>query len=204
MNTTRNDRAYLAYLEGLSPKEVIATRCLAEVRDEFGLCPVCSNDPEILNVGRNHFAICRKHKVYWYVGSNLFSGWQDESPTTWEANEKLLSTYTKESEADNDVMQSALGGTKAHQITIIDPQHWGELWANPAPFEIETSVSTMHGLPNAPVIVHLCQGVTPERAASLLREVADSLIRNGNMWLSDLDLIERIEQANMAESELPF
>lgn len=72
--------------------------------DEFGLCPVCSNDPEILNVGREHFAICREHKVYWHVGSNLFSGWREEAPESWEQNKKLLATYTLASEVREAAM----------------------------------------------------------------------------------------------------
>jgi len=87
-------------------------------RDHNGLCPVCSADAEILNVGRNHFGVCREHKIYWPIGSNLFSGWRDEEPATWDANEKLLATYTEASESrkvgtasqlDNVAMQDEVG-----------------------------------------------------------------------------------------------
>lgn len=73
--------------------------------DQFGLCPVCSDDPEILNVGREHFAICRKHQVYWPVGSNLFSGWRNDEPATWDANKQLLATFTSADEMQTDASQ---------------------------------------------------------------------------------------------------
>ncbi len=61
--------------------------------DDFGLCPICGAEPTILNVGRNHYACCHEHKVYWAIGSNLFSSWRDEEPDVWEENKKLLATY---------------------------------------------------------------------------------------------------------------
>ncbi len=93
---------------------------------------------------------------------------------------------------------------KATQISITDPMHWGDQWAGPAPFEIETQLSTMADWPNAPVTIHLCEGVTPDRAAFLIRQIADSLERNGSQWLPDLEAIERAEQLAMPESERPF
>ena len=62
-------------------------------RDDFGLCPICGAEPTILNVGRIHFAVCHEHKVYWAIGSNLFSAWRDEEPEIWEENKKLLANY---------------------------------------------------------------------------------------------------------------
>jgi hypothetical protein len=65
------------------------------IDDHFGLCPHCLGDPVMLNVERNHFAICREHKMYWFVGSNLFSAWQYEDEAVWQENSALLETYTK-------------------------------------------------------------------------------------------------------------
>ena len=62
-------------------------------RDDFGLCPVCGAEPTILNVGRVHYACCHEHRVYWPIGSNLFSAWRDEEPEVWESNKQLLATY---------------------------------------------------------------------------------------------------------------
>lgn len=61
--------------------------------DPHGLCPECHAEPEILNVGRNHHGVCHTHKLYWLIGSNLFSGWRDEDPATWKSNELVLDTY---------------------------------------------------------------------------------------------------------------
>lgn len=82
--------------------------------DSAGLCPICSNDPDILNVGREHYAVCHEHKVFWHVGSNLYSGWRDESAEIWDTNKRLLATYTDsndrrkigtDSQIDNTAMQ---------------------------------------------------------------------------------------------------
>jgi hypothetical protein len=38
----------------------------------------------VLNVGRHHFAVCKLHERYRYVGSNLFSGWRREGTRMWK------------------------------------------------------------------------------------------------------------------------
>lgn len=45
----------------------------------FGLCPICKETDGYLNVGRNHWFVCEKHRVRWWVGENLFSDCHDES-----------------------------------------------------------------------------------------------------------------------------
>src|SRR5262249_48756857 len=65
------------------------------IDDHFGLCPKCLADPVMLNIERNHFAICKEHKVYWPVGSNLFSAWRHETEEDWQRNANLLETYTE-------------------------------------------------------------------------------------------------------------
>ena len=61
----------------------------------FGSCPHCMTDPTYMNHGKDHFMTCSEHKVYWYVGSNLFSSWRDETPADWEKNAALLDTFTE-------------------------------------------------------------------------------------------------------------
>lgn len=73
-----------------------------------------------------------------------------------------------------------------HKISITDPEHLGEHWDGPAPFEIEASVTPMGNWPNAPVVVNVLEGTQPDRAAALLREVAAALERNGRRWLPEL------------------
>lgn len=60
------------------------------VRSEYGACPHCHAPGEILNVGRDHWGVCRRHMVRWRIGSNLFSGWQCESEADWSRNVAAL------------------------------------------------------------------------------------------------------------------
>lgn len=45
----------------------------------FGVCPSCGHTDGCINIGRGHWFFCKEHKVCWFVGSNLFSGWREES-----------------------------------------------------------------------------------------------------------------------------
>jgi hypothetical protein len=45
----------------------------------FGLCPVCRKTDGYMNVGSGHWFMCIKHKNRWFIGSNLFSSWKDET-----------------------------------------------------------------------------------------------------------------------------
>ena len=64
-----------------------------EEMDYFGGCPECGKNDGCLNIGRSHWFICHEHKKRWPVGSNLFSGWKEETQEEWLRNEKLLLTY---------------------------------------------------------------------------------------------------------------
>lgn len=69
--------------------------------DYWGLCPECVQDGEFnneilnRNVNRDHYMCCDKHKTFWWIGSNLFSHWREESPDTWKDHIDLLKTYTR-------------------------------------------------------------------------------------------------------------
>jgi hypothetical protein len=63
------------------------------VDDYFGGCPECGKLDSILNVGRDHIAVCHRHKNKWQFGSNLFSSWRDENEETWQKNQRLLQDY---------------------------------------------------------------------------------------------------------------
>ena len=56
----------------------------------FGMCPLCFKEGVGLNVGREHWLVCDEHRVKWFVGSNLFSGWRDESEDTHRENAETL------------------------------------------------------------------------------------------------------------------
>src|SRR5262249_53662843 len=45
----------------------------------FGGCPICHKYDGHANVGRSHVFYCKEHKKAWNVGSNLFSGWADQT-----------------------------------------------------------------------------------------------------------------------------
>lgn len=53
----------------------------------FAECPKCSEenrdyskrDVGMYNVGRGHWYYCKPHKLTWCIGSNLFSGWRDQT-----------------------------------------------------------------------------------------------------------------------------
>ncbi len=65
----------------------------AEQIGPFGGCPTCGAGAQYLNVGREHWFVCRLHEVKWLVGSNLFSGWRHEEDWEWEENERELAGY---------------------------------------------------------------------------------------------------------------
>ena len=50
-----------------------------EQDDYFGVCPVCRKTDGHTNVGRDHWFFCKEHKTRWWAGSNMLSGWRDET-----------------------------------------------------------------------------------------------------------------------------
>jgi hypothetical protein len=65
------------------------------VDDDFGGCPVCGKTDGYLNIGRDHWFVCHAHEKRWLIGSNLFSGWKEETEAKWAANAALLEGYEK-------------------------------------------------------------------------------------------------------------
>jgi len=45
----------------------------------FGVCPTCHKNDGCINIGQGHWMYCKAHKVMWYIGSNLFSAWREET-----------------------------------------------------------------------------------------------------------------------------
>ena len=45
----------------------------------LGACPACGGVTGYLNAGRLHRAYCEPCRTTWVVGSNLFSGWKEET-----------------------------------------------------------------------------------------------------------------------------
>ena len=61
--------------------------------ETFGGCPHCGRNNGYLNVGRDHWFICDRHKTKWLAGSNLFTGWRDEGEEIWKKNRFKLAGY---------------------------------------------------------------------------------------------------------------
>ena len=61
--------------------------------DYFGGCPECGTNDGYLNVGREHWFVCDKHKTKWWIGSNLFSSWMEETEEEWQRNKIKLADY---------------------------------------------------------------------------------------------------------------
>jgi hypothetical protein len=75
---------YISRVEGGRP---------ARRDDHFGNCPECGRTDGCLSVGSDHWYHCRMHRTKWWVGSNLFSGWRDQSEDDWARNDATLSLY---------------------------------------------------------------------------------------------------------------
>ena len=74
--------------------KVIQFRQQPEV-DYFGGCPFCRRLDACLNIGRDHWYACGRHRVKWCVGSNLFSAWRHENEAIWARNAALLAQYVE-------------------------------------------------------------------------------------------------------------
>jgi hypothetical protein len=49
------------------------------VHNYFGTCPECHKTDGYINIGKSHWFLCKKHRTRWWVGSNLFSSWRDQT-----------------------------------------------------------------------------------------------------------------------------
>jgi hypothetical protein len=69
----RGTNFYTRWLRAVWPKK------REQADGYFGWCPKCKNNDGYLNIGREHWFLCKEHKVKWCVGYNLFSSWQHET-----------------------------------------------------------------------------------------------------------------------------
>lgn len=71
----------------------------------WGLCPDCRLPMHCcLNVERGHWAVCHICKTRWWLGSNLFSSWQEQTLSQWEANAQLLQSYREVESLDMELI----------------------------------------------------------------------------------------------------
>lgn len=60
---------------------------------QFGVCPICSKTDGFVNLGKEHWFICRDHETKWFVGINLFEGWQNQTVAQAQGIEAMLDKY---------------------------------------------------------------------------------------------------------------
>jgi hypothetical protein len=114
----------------------------------FGDCPHCLKSNGILNVGRNHFGVCDEHKVFWWIGSNVFSGWKDETEEEWQRNEEKLSGFTRvepvrcfpDVPADDRRSDPLLD--RVHSLTLRDIYELTSVWDRTAGGDPDDCIST--------------------------------------------------------------
>ena len=59
----------------------------------FGGCPKCGDSMRQLNVCKQNWLVCDKHKKCWLVGENLFSSWRHENESIWKENLRTIQSY---------------------------------------------------------------------------------------------------------------
>ena len=58
-----------------------------------GECPHCGKNDGYVNLGLEHWFICREHKTKWLGGANLFDGWMNQTVAQTQSAEALLREY---------------------------------------------------------------------------------------------------------------
>ncbi|HWX37213.1 MAG TPA: hypothetical protein VNZ53_58590 [Steroidobacteraceae bacterium] len=69
--------------------------------DYFGGCPTCRRTNGLINERADHWFVCDTHKAKWYVGSNFFSNWREQTEEERFENRDKLAGY-REVEPIND------------------------------------------------------------------------------------------------------
>ncbi len=63
------------------------------VENRFGGCPKCKKHDGRLNIGRNHWFFCKKHRAKWFAGTDVFPDWTSETEEDWKQNEAFLDLF---------------------------------------------------------------------------------------------------------------
>jgi len=58
-----------------------------------GICPKCNKSDGFVNLGKEHWFICRDHKIKWFGGINLFEGWENQTVAQAESIAVMLDSY---------------------------------------------------------------------------------------------------------------
>ena len=60
-----------------------------------GGCPICGTNDGYLNLGAEHWFICRTHKTRWLAGKNMFDTWKTQTVAQYLVISRLLKRYIK-------------------------------------------------------------------------------------------------------------
>lgn len=60
-----------------------------------GCCPACGKSDGFVNLGKEHWFICREHKMKWFGGSDLIEDWKDQTIAQALSVKALLEGYTE-------------------------------------------------------------------------------------------------------------
>ncbi|HIF50891.1 MAG TPA: hypothetical protein EYQ42_05105 [Thiotrichaceae bacterium] len=58
-----------------------------------GVCPKCGKSDGFVNLGKEHWFICRDHKTKWFAGVNMFEGWENQTVAQAQSIESMLNSY---------------------------------------------------------------------------------------------------------------
>ncbi len=61
--------------------------------DHEGACPVCGRSDGFINIRKQQWGGCRRHKVRWLIGLNVYSGWMHQNEADWQKNADMLSGW---------------------------------------------------------------------------------------------------------------
>jgi hypothetical protein len=60
----------------------------------FGGCPLCGRTDGYINMAA-HWFVCDNHRTRWFIGTNLFSSWKNETEADWERGRQKLESYAE-------------------------------------------------------------------------------------------------------------
>ena len=63
--------------------------------ESFGVCPECGRSDGYLNLGIEHWFICREHNYRWLAGSNLFDSWKNQTVAQTQSAGVLLDGFAE-------------------------------------------------------------------------------------------------------------
>ncbi len=116
----------------------------------FGGCPHCGQNNGFINVGRDHWFLCDRHKTKWWYGSNIFSCWRQEDEETWQRNRFKLAEYitvepifpepTEEERCQPDLLEQMAAVDKGYGVISEPGKGMRALEPGEDPFEVLSKI----------------------------------------------------------------